>query len=139
MTKKTYETECGVIRYWTNDIQPGRRTLVFLPGLTADHRLFDKQIEAFKDEFNVLVWDAPGHNESGERGHYASGVNRTVDGRLCVAVFLGKISRGSGGVCVNRFSAGEEMLCHGGGDLGFAPDRTDVPGVSVEFLKETRD
>ena len=64
MTKKTYETECGVIRYWTNDIQPGRRTLVFLPGLTADHRLFDKQIEAFKDDFNVLVWDAPGHNES---------------------------------------------------------------------------
>ena len=35
--------------------------LIFLPGLTADHRLFDKQIEYFKNKFRVLVWDAPGH------------------------------------------------------------------------------
>ncbi len=64
MTEKTYMTPCGAIRYWTNDILPGRRTLVFLPGLTADHRLFDKQLEAFEDTFNVIVWDAPGHGES---------------------------------------------------------------------------
>ena len=64
MTQKTLETPSGRIRYWTNDILPGRATLVFLPGLTADHRLFDKQLEAFEDEFNVLVWDAPGHGES---------------------------------------------------------------------------
>ena len=59
MTEKTYETASGTIHYWTNDIIPGRKTLVFLPGLTADHHLFDKQIEAFGEEFNVLAWDAP--------------------------------------------------------------------------------
>ena len=64
MTDKTFYTPGGTIHYWTNEILPGRRTLVFLPGLTADHRLFDKQTEAFEDEFNVLVWDAPGHGES---------------------------------------------------------------------------
>ena len=64
MTEKTYETPCGAISYRTNDILPGRRTLVFLPGLTADSRLFDKQTEAFEDEFSVLVWDAPGHGKS---------------------------------------------------------------------------
>ena len=43
MTEKTYETASGTIHYWTSDIIPGRKTLVFLPGLTADHHLFDKQ------------------------------------------------------------------------------------------------
>ena len=38
--------------------------MVFLPGLTADHRLFDKQIEYFKSRYNVFVWDAPAHAAS---------------------------------------------------------------------------
>lgn len=39
-------------------------TLVFLPGLTADHRLFGKQIEYFEGKCNVFVWDAPAHGAS---------------------------------------------------------------------------
>lgn len=35
-----------------------------MPGLTADHRLFDKQIEYFKEKYNVFVWNAPGHASS---------------------------------------------------------------------------
>ncbi|MDO4622892.1 MAG: alpha/beta hydrolase [Eubacteriales bacterium] len=64
MTEKTYETPGGVIHYWTNAFSDKRTTLVFLPGLTADHRLFDKQIEYFSDKYNVFVWDAPGHAAS---------------------------------------------------------------------------
>ena len=65
MIEKTYETVCGVIHYWTSDtINKARRTLVFLPGLTADHRLFDKQIAYFEGKENVFVWDAPGHKAS---------------------------------------------------------------------------
>jgi len=64
MIRKTYETEKGTIVYWTNEYREGQRNLVFLPGLTADHRLFDKQIEFFESKANVLVWDAPGHAES---------------------------------------------------------------------------
>lgn len=64
MTEKTYETRCGTIHYWTNEKMTASPTLVFLPGLTADHRLFDKQIEYFRDNFRVLVWDAPGHAAS---------------------------------------------------------------------------
>lgn len=56
---------CGTIHYWVSE---GPRdygeTLVFLPGLTADHRLFDKQVEAFEGKRRVLVWDAPGHAAS---------------------------------------------------------------------------
>ena len=64
MNEKSYATEKGAIRYWVNDLKPGAITLVFLPGLTADHRLFDKQIEFFEPRCNVLVWDAPGHAAS---------------------------------------------------------------------------
>ena len=65
MIEKTYETSSGVIHYWINDVvESSQSTLIFLPGLTADHRLFEKQVEYFKDTYRVLVWDAPGHASS---------------------------------------------------------------------------
>lgn len=64
MVEKTHHTNCGDIHYWVNEIFKDRKTVVFLPGLTADHRLFDKQIEYFNKQYNVLVWDAPGHGAS---------------------------------------------------------------------------
>ena len=65
MTEKTWQTKLGTIHYWINtEAQEGRVQLVFLPGLTADHRLFDKQIEAFEGKYPVFVWDAPGHAAS---------------------------------------------------------------------------
>ena len=57
----------GQIHYWVHLISPDAITLVFLPGLTADHRLFDKQIVYFEGKYNVLVWDAPGHAASWPR------------------------------------------------------------------------
>lgn len=35
-----------------------------IPGLTADHNLFESQIQYFSDKVNFMVWDAPGHGES---------------------------------------------------------------------------
>lgn len=65
VVEKIYETEKGPIHYWINDHQElGPRGLVFLPGLTADHRLFETQLAYFKDRERVLVWDAPGHGRS---------------------------------------------------------------------------
>ena len=65
MIEKTYSTTHGIINYWVSEnIDRERRTLVFLPGLTADHRLFDKQVAFFQEKENILVWDAPGHAAS---------------------------------------------------------------------------
>lgn len=64
MTEKVYKTPLGDIHYWINMIVEDAVTLVFLPGLTADHRLFDKQIEYFEGKCNVFVWDAPAHGAS---------------------------------------------------------------------------
>ena len=62
MEEREYRTRLGTIRYW---VSPGEGIpLVFLPGLTADHRLFEKQIAAFEGKYPLLVWDAPGHGAS---------------------------------------------------------------------------
>ena len=49
MTENSYKTPCGCIHYFVNIIDKQRITLVFLPGLTADHRLFEKQTEYFEN------------------------------------------------------------------------------------------
>ena len=65
MEEKLYDTPCGTIHYWTNTIRTeSDKALIFLPGLKADHRLFEKQIECFETACRVLVWDAPEHAAS---------------------------------------------------------------------------
>ena len=65
MLRKTLETPLGTIVYWVSDTaDPTLPWLMFLPGLTADHRLFERQIAYFESRANCLVWDPPAHNES---------------------------------------------------------------------------
>ena len=64
LTEKTYGTPGGRIRYWISPSRAGLPWLVFLPGLTADHHLFDKQLEGLGEAFNCLAWDAPAHGGS---------------------------------------------------------------------------
>ena len=65
MQEKNFETPCGTIRYWVGgDAEARRPQLVFLPGLTADHRLFERQTAYFGGKYPVFVWDAPGHAAS---------------------------------------------------------------------------
>ncbi len=64
MTEKTLKTPSGTIHYWQHTKDINNITLLFLPGLTADHRLFEKQIDYFKNEYNVFVWDPPAHGKS---------------------------------------------------------------------------
>lgn len=65
MDEKTYDTIWGTIHYWVSgQADNAEPQLVFLPGLTVDHRLFGKQIEYFEGKYPLLVWDAPGHGAS---------------------------------------------------------------------------
>ena len=64
MKENVYQTACGPIHYWRKVSDLNAPTLAFLPGLTADHRLFDKQIAFFEGKFNLFTWDAPGHASS---------------------------------------------------------------------------
>ena len=66
MKENIYQTDNGLIHYWVNEKEQDQDApeLVFLPGLTADHRLFEKQIGYFEDKYRLFVWDAPGHASS---------------------------------------------------------------------------
>ncbi|MCW6676861.1 alpha/beta hydrolase [Aerococcaceae bacterium NML180378] len=65
MIEKVFATALGNIHYWVRKHADNSVvTLVFLPGLTADHRLFDQQVGHFKSKYNIFVWDAPGHANS---------------------------------------------------------------------------
>ena len=67
MIEKTFQTPSGDVHYWVNVdsdawVQAAKQpALVLLPGLTADHRLFDKQVDEFAETHRVITWDAPGH------------------------------------------------------------------------------
>jgi len=64
MIEKIYRTEKGPIHYWISSMAVNGPSLIFLPGLTADHRLFEKQTEYFDGKYRMFVWDAPGHASS---------------------------------------------------------------------------
>lgn len=62
--EKILQTGKGAVHYWVTPGKQERPWLVFLPGLTADHHLFDKQISFFGREYPCLAWDAPAHAAS---------------------------------------------------------------------------
>lgn len=65
MDRKTFGTTSGEVAYWVDaSAEASAPLLVFLPGLTADHTLFDAQMAHFSGKANCLVWDAPAHGAS---------------------------------------------------------------------------
>lgn len=63
LASKYVESERGRTFYWVSK-KENAVTLVMLPGLTADHRLFEKQVTEFQSDYGILVWDCPCHGES---------------------------------------------------------------------------
>ncbi|MBQ2763941.1 MAG: alpha/beta hydrolase [Firmicutes bacterium] len=64
MEHKIFPLPQGNIHYWISKCDPQKPWLVFLPGLTADHTLFETQIAYFTSHCNCFVWDAPAHGQS---------------------------------------------------------------------------
>lgn len=71
MIRKSHSTPLGTMTYW---LEPGDApdapVLVFLHGLSADHTLFEPQIEHFRGHYTLLVWDAPCHGQSRPHGQF---------------------------------------------------------------------
>jgi pimeloyl-ACP methyl ester carboxylesterase len=49
-----------------------RPSLVFTHGAGLHCRMFDSQLEAFRDKYRIILWDMPGHGRSGR-------LNRSLD------------------------------------------------------------
>lgn len=58
-----YKSRYGDI-YYEFSVSDDKPVIIFTHGVGMDHRTFLKQIEALKPEYNVLVWDLPGHGSS---------------------------------------------------------------------------
>lgn len=56
MYNKTVIMLEGKVNYWVSENWNEEKiTLFFLHGLTADHRMFDKQYIFFADKYNVIL------------------------------------------------------------------------------------
>ncbi len=64
MKQSFVKCEKGNVYYWHTDIVSAKKTLFLLHGLTANHTMFARQVDHFKDDYNVIVWDAPAHGKS---------------------------------------------------------------------------
>lgn len=58
MERKFTQSMRGKTVYWIHHEQD-KPCIVFVHGLTANHRLFDGQLEYFKQRYTVIVWDVP--------------------------------------------------------------------------------
>lgn len=63
ITERHIKSERGCTYYWISK-KENAITLVMLPGLTADHRLYEKQVEEFISDYSIITWDCPGHGKS---------------------------------------------------------------------------
>ncbi len=65
MTEKFIVTENGKVYYQISEQwDKNKRVLFFLHGMTGDHTMFRHQYDYFKDNCNILLWDAPAHGRS---------------------------------------------------------------------------
>lgn len=65
MREKVKMSNYGDVHFWiSEDWDDTKKTIFFLHGLTANHTMFDDQVEYFKKDFNVITWDAPMHGAS---------------------------------------------------------------------------
>lgn len=101
MEERSVVSERGRTYYWIEKcVRPERENLVFLPGLTADHRLFDGQIQHFSGRHTVLTWDAPAHGKSRpyqdfSYGHLAEELQTILDREeIGTAVLIGQSAGG---------------------------------------------
>lgn len=53
----------GTVHYWV-DRREGAECLVFTHGVTADHTMFEKQVERFAGRYTLILWDVPMHGLS---------------------------------------------------------------------------
>lgn len=65
MEHKSVKSERGITHYWINKSEnENARCIVFTHGLTANHMMFEKQVEYFSNKYTVITWDVPMHGES---------------------------------------------------------------------------
>ena len=63
MQHRQIAAQGGTVHYWIEH-QAGAECLVFTHGVTADHTMFEKQVEHFTGRYTLILWDVPMHGLS---------------------------------------------------------------------------
>lgn len=62
---KQIESKNGVVHYWIDrNVNKDAKCIVFTHGLTADHSMFERQVDYFEKKYSVITWDVPLHGLS---------------------------------------------------------------------------
>lgn len=65
MEHKKIVSENGTVHYWIEKgIKNSSKCIVFTHGVTANHTMFEKQVEFFRGTYTLILWDVPMHGLS---------------------------------------------------------------------------
>lgn len=64
MKHKQVAAQGGTVHYWIERKEDFSDCIVFSHGATADHTMFEKQLDFFSDKYTIILWDAPMHGLS---------------------------------------------------------------------------
>jgi len=74
---KQIESKNGVVHYWINrSVNKDAKCIVFTHGLTANHSMFERQVDYFALKYSVITWDVPLHGLS--RPYHDFSYNQTA-------------------------------------------------------------
>lgn len=144
MEEKYIVSARGKTYYWIHKNKNTKaRVLVFLPGLTANHHLFDLQVQHFMKQYTVLTWDAPAHGKSRpymdfSYSHLAEELKRILDIEGINQVIL--IGQSAGGFVSQSFISKYPSLVKGLLTIGTCPYGRDYYSKSDLFwLRHTKE
>lgn len=142
MVEKHITSQRGNTYYWIGKSRNSDAgCLVFLPGLTANHHLFDYQIPYFEKRYTVLVWDAPAHGKSRpykdfSYSHLAEELKAILDMEGIRQVIL--IGQSAGGFVAQSFVSGYPAMVTGILTIGSCPYGTVYYSKSdIFWLQQT--
>lgn len=64
MQHKEIVAQGGTVHYWISKKAGSSDCIVFTHGVTADHTMFEKQIDYFAGRYTLVLWDVPMHGLS---------------------------------------------------------------------------
>ncbi|MCR1673619.1 alpha/beta hydrolase [Clostridioides difficile] len=143
MEEKYILSDRGKVYYWIKESNSVfAKNLIFLPGLTANHHLFDFQIQYFSKNHNVLVWDAPAHGKSRpyldfSYSNLVEELKVILDKQNMKKVVL--IGQSAGGFVAQSFIVKYPNMVEGLMMIGTCPYGTDYYSKSdIFWLKQTK-
>ena len=143
MESKYIESQRGKVYYEIEkNIDKKAVCIFFLPGLSADHRLFCFQIPYFTSKYTVLTWDAPAHGKSRPYKDFsysnsADELKKILDKEEIERVVL--VGQSAGGFVAQSFVAKYPDMTSGILTIGSSPYGTKYYSKSdIFWLRQTK-